>query len=115
MILGADDKTLKRSLGLVILRGQSVISITVTAPPLPKPRAPSVKAMGVARAAGRGMAPGPSAAMRGLAGPVAGVGGPGMSSMAPTNAPPGMGMPPPGMRMPPPSMGAPPPGMRPPM
>ncbi|KAJ2815027.1 Small nuclear ribonucleoprotein-associated protein B, partial [Coemansia furcata] len=131
----AKSKTqqIKRTLGLVILRGESVISISVDGPP-PAPTGslhPSAGALaagpGIGRPAGRGIpiAP-PGAAPPGLAGPVRGVGGPAMGMMQgrggasiaagpisfsrPPPPPPGM-RPPPGM---PPLGFRPPPGMAPP-
>ncbi|KAJ2750132.1 Small nuclear ribonucleoprotein-associated protein B [Coemansia aciculifera] len=132
----AKSKTqqIKRTLGLVILRGESVISISVDGPP-PAPTGslhPSASALaagpGIGRPAGRGIpiAP-PGAAPPGLAGPVRGVGGPAMGMMQgrggatiaagpisfsrpPPPPPPGM-RPPPGM---PPLGFRPPPGMAPP-
>ncbi|KAJ1957504.1 Small nuclear ribonucleoprotein-associated protein B [Linderina pennispora] len=118
---------IKRTLGLVILRGESVISISVDgAPPRTdalKTRAAMAQGPGVARPAGRGMpvAP-PGMAPQGLAGPVRGVGGPAIGVMQarpvaygrPPPPRPGMGapgMPPPGFRPPP---GMPPPGFQPP-
>jgi small nuclear ribonucleoprotein B and B' len=120
-----EQKEEKRSLGLIILRGDSVVSMTIEGPPPPEenekltPGGP-----GAGKAVGRGlpvqpMMGGPPA---GLSGPVRGVGGPAASMMhAPPmggqfapRGPPGMpGMPPPGMPgMPPPGMpGMPPPGM----
>jgi small nuclear ribonucleoprotein B and B' len=116
----SEEKEEKRTLGLIILRGDSVVSMTIEGPPPPEndgkmmPGGP-----GTARAAGRGLPVAPSAggaaagAVMGLAGPVRGVGGPGMSMMQPgvhvaaMQAPSGMGMPP-GMM--PPGMGAPPRG-----
>lgn len=38
-----EEKELKRPLGLIILRGEHVISVTVDAPPLPKPKLPIFK------------------------------------------------------------------------
>ncbi|KAJ2399240.1 Small nuclear ribonucleoprotein-associated protein B [Coemansia sp. RSA 2559] len=124
---------IKRTLGLVILRGESIISISVDGPP-PAPSGGFQQAKGslaagpgVGRPAGRGIpiAP-PGSAMPGLSGPVRGVGGPAAGMMQPRgNAsiaagpvsfarPPlaqGMPPPPPGFRPPP---GMPPPGFRPP-
>ncbi|KAJ1820038.1 Small nuclear ribonucleoprotein-associated protein B [Coemansia sp. RSA 2599] len=135
-------RQIKRTLGLVILRGESVISISVDGPPPASASAASRQAKaaalasgpGVGRPAGRGMplAP-PGAAPPGLAGPVRGIGGPALgmmqprgpaaisaapvSFMRPPPQPPVPGMrgmgPPPGFRPPPPGM-APPPGFRPP-
>lgn len=79
-----EEREDKRSLGLVILRGDSVVSMTIEGPPPPDddeklmPGGP-----GAARPAGRGMpVPGAMAPM-GLSGPVRGVGGPAASLMAP--------------------------------
>lgn len=113
-----EERQEKRNLGLIILRGENVVSIAVEGPPPPSsagrlaPGGP-----GMAAGAGRGAMPipgmggsrgGGGAAMGLGAAPVAGIGGAGGSVMQP---PPGMmggGMPPPGMGrgMPPP----PPPG-----
>jgi small nuclear ribonucleoprotein B and B' len=101
-----EERLEKRSLGLVLIRGENVVSLAVEGPPPPSmtgkmtPGGP-----GMARGAGRGSVPPPmqrQGAPVGLgAGPVAGVGG----GMIPPPPPPGMGgMPPPGMGrgMPPP-------------
>ena len=98
-----EERLEKRNLGLVLIRGENVVSLAVEGPPPPSitgkmtPGGP-----GVARGAGRGSMPvPPQGAPMGLgAAPVAGVGAPGMYP------PPGMGGPPPppgmGRGMPPP-------------
>ncbi|KAG0057223.1 hypothetical protein BGZ83_000636 [Gryganskiella cystojenkinii] len=112
----------KRTLGLVILRGEMIVSLSVDGPPPPsaedqKARISQLSAgSGVAAPAGRGMPVVPGAAP-GLTGPVRGVGGPAPGMMLPRGpaaaAPPmsyGRGIPPPG-GMPP--HGMPPVGFRP--
>jgi small nuclear ribonucleoprotein B and B' len=110
---GGAPEEARRVLGLVLLRGEEVISLTVEGPPPAEDRAARgapVPGPGVGRPAGRGMpvaaaAPptAPGAPPPGLGGAARGVGAPSPAMMAPR--PPGM---PPGMMggggMPPPPM-----------
>lgn len=105
----------KRALGLVMIRGESVIALAVLSPPKAKPKATVLAAAAAAKSsagvavpmtAGRGVIPMPSSIISagpiGLTGPVRGVGGPApmnMQSMGPIPMPP---MPP--MPMPPGAM-----------
>jgi len=113
---GEEDKQEKRALGLVLLRGEHLVSMTVEAPPskenrLKTPAASAGPGPGAGRAAGRGMPAPDMGAPAGLAGPARGVGGPSMQMMTPQmggppqqygrGGPPPMGLPPPGMRPPP--------------
>lgn len=83
---GVDDREEKRALDLVLIRGENVVSLSIEGPPpLEEGRTiASAAAGGVGRGApaGRGVPPSAmGAAMPGLAGPVAGVGGAGMGMM----------------------------------
>jgi len=93
------DKFEKRSLGLVLLRGEQVISLTVEGPPPSKGNRARIAGVGpgMGRVAGRGIVPG-MGAPRGLAGPIHGIGGPAGNMMMPMGR--GRGAPPP-----PPSFG----------
>jgi len=110
----SEEQEQKRPLGLILLRGETVVSISAESPPAPKSRADAAMAAkegpGVGKPAGRGV---PSAAVMGaapagLAGPARGVGGPAPQMMMPQMQM-GRGMPPmpfpgrggPGMPMPP--------------
>ena len=114
----AEEREEKRTLGLVLLRGENVVSLSVDGPPPPEDDVRAVLGgPGIGRSAGRGLPPTPL--LTGLGGPVHGIGGPSPSIMAPSivgapprayGAPPGMmpPPPPPGVFMPPPGMAMPP-------
>jgi len=132
-----EEREEKRPLGLVLVRGECVISLSVEGPPTDDTRMKDVQATagpGRGMASGRGIAVAPTGtgvsvpmtvAPPGLSGAVRGVGGPASGIMQPqgrgVQAPPmpypqmGRGAPPPGMGIPPPGMppmrGPPPPGM----
>mmetsp|Transcript_16326 Transcript_16326/g.23932 ORF Transcript_16326/g.23932 Transcript_16326/m.23932 type:complete len:169 (-) Transcript_16326:98-604(-) len=104
-----EERQEKRSLGLIILRGENVVSIAVEGPPPPEKRGKITPGgPGMSRGAGRGMVTnhaggaGATGAPMGLGGaPVHGLGGPGPQVMQPgmgrgmPNAGMGRGMPPP--------------------
>mmetsp|Transcript_50520 Transcript_50520/g.117949 ORF Transcript_50520/g.117949 Transcript_50520/m.117949 type:complete len:195 (-) Transcript_50520:103-687(-) len=120
-----DEKEVKRTLGFVVLRGETIVSLMAEAPPPTGPKKTEIQAgPGRGQVAGRGMSAAPmGSAPAGLGGPVKGVGGPaaiqmqpkaGMPSLPAPGMPPGFPMRPPGMppMVPPPGMpGMPPPGM----
>lgn len=80
-----EEKQEKRTLGLIILRGDTVVSMTIEGPPPPETDEKATPGgPGIAKPAGRGMPVAPLAgAQAGLSGPVRGVGGPMSSIMQP--------------------------------
>ena len=121
---GAPEREEKRALGLIVLRGETIVSLSIEAPPpAADKRVPAsfIPGPGMGRPAGRGLPMAPPGGAPMMGGPVLGLGGPAPGSMQPhaTGAPvqyqrppmmPPMGGPPPGFR---PGMPMPPPGFRP--
>jgi small nuclear ribonucleoprotein B and B' len=81
---GGEEREEKRALGMILLRGENVISLSAEAPPAPKPKAQvlstqqkSITTTGTAVPAGRGMGVTPISAppvpVRGMGGPAANV------------------------------------------
>lgn len=78
----------RRVLGLIILRGEEIVSLVLEGPPPEEEQQPlhgkaGAAGSGLAKAVGRGMAMPAAGAPVGLAGPARGVGGPAPGMMLP--------------------------------
>lgn len=89
-----EEREIKRSMGLVLLRGEQIVSLTAEAPPAQTTKKAEIQAgPGKGQVAGRGMPIAPiNAAPAGLGGAVRGIGGPSAEQMQPRIA--GKGGPP---------------------
>jgi len=109
------EQEIKRALGLVILRGEVVVSLSVEGPPPvvdeDKKTAGILPGPGRGMPAGRGMGMMPPMGPPAFARPPVPFAPPGMPGPPPGFRPPGF---PPGMPFPPPGFGGPPPGFQPP-
>ena len=92
-----EEREVKRMLGLLLLRGEGISSLTPEAPPPSNARKVGEGGHGgIGRAAAVGRGGGLMPSM-GLTAPVRGVGGPAPMGIPPMGMPPGMIPPPPGM------------------
>jgi small nuclear ribonucleoprotein B and B' len=84
-----EEKQEKRTLGLIILRGDTIVSMTIEGPPpVESDEKLTPGGPGVAKAVGRGLPVAPiTGAPMGLSGPVRGIGGPMPSIMQPPMPP----------------------------
>eukprot|EP00298_Acanthocystis_sp_HF-20_P009266 c18204_g1_i2.p1 GENE.c18204_g1_i2~~c18204_g1_i2.p1 ORF type:complete len:238 (+),score=113.29 c18204_g1_i2:35-748(+) len=86
---GGEDREERRALGLLVIRGECVISLSVDGPPpgdengSSKSQLPSQAGPGMGRAAGRGVPIPVNMPAVGLAGPMRGVGAPATAMMTP--------------------------------
>ena len=83
LILLQQETEERRALGLVLLRGESVVSIAVESPPAPKKGKRSATAAGLAAQPDRLAPTGRGMAAPGLAGPAPGLGGASLAAMQP--------------------------------
>lgn len=78
-----EEREAKRGLGLIMIRGETIVSFTAEAPPPVVARQAQQSKLAKGQAAGRGVAPMGQAPL-GLAGPVRGVGGPAPAGLLPS-------------------------------
>jgi small nuclear ribonucleoprotein B and B' len=86
---GNDEREMKRMLGLLLLRGESVASVTPEAPP-PSQARKAEGMMGPGRVSAVGRGSGNFAPPLGLTAPMRGMGGPAPMGVPPGMAPPGV-------------------------